>query len=76
MMKVLNVFFLQSDKTKSKLTLTCLPGLSYDNPPSVWPECVPFFNCSDPPLDPVVMKNDWSTDKGTMPKTKVKYDVN
>ena len=37
--------------------------------PSVWPECVSYLNCADPPLDPVVMNYDWTSAKGTSQQT-------
>ena len=65
--------FFQTDLTKSKLTLTCLPGtFTYDNLPSVWPECVPFLNCTDPPLDPAVMSYNWTASAGSMPNVTVR----
>ncbi len=29
-------------------------------PPNPWPVCVPYLDCSEPPLDPQVMKYDWT----------------
>ena len=58
---------------QSKLSVTCSPStFTYDNIPSIWPECVAYLNCTDPPLDPLVMNYDWTNAKGTSPNITVK----
>ena len=63
----------QTDLSKSQLNLTCQAGsFSYDNTPSSWPVCVPYLECPDPPIDPVVMSYDWSPTVGNKPNITVK----
>ncbi len=62
----------QTDVTLNKLDLTCTPGTPPAfKAPTIWPICIPFLNCSDPPIDTQVMKYDWTASKGNSPNMTV-----
>jgi len=53
--------------------MTCQAGsFTYQSDQPLWPECVAYLPCPDPPLDPEVMAYDWTTAKGNLPNMTVK----
>ncbi len=70
------MLLLQSDVTQNSTTATCSGGGTTApsfQVPSPWPTCVPYLNCSSPPIDPLVMNYDWTDTKLTMPGLSVKF---
>ena len=65
----------QNNPGQGTLKLTCQTGLTYLPDQPLWPQCVSYLPCTEPPLDQQVMNYDWTPSKGTLPNMTVLYAI-